>query len=528
MGPIWKKGMLAGTAWLAGAAGGLASGRAADAPNIVLILADDMGYSDIGCYGSEIRTPNIDRLAAEGVRFSHAYNMAQCTPTRASLMTGQRNTPKQGFSAEHARHWLPDLLRGAGYATAMTGKWHVSGHPMDRGFDYFYGIEEGVCDYFTASGRLQSGRTLVEMPAGFYSTDAFTDHALGFLKQIRQQEERKPFFLYLAYTAPHDPLQAPIEDVERYRGVYSDGWHAIQERRIDRLREMGLLAKNARSPDWPENLPRWEELNPRQQRLEELRMEVYAAMVDRMDQNIGRVLAYLEEIGELGRTMILFLSDNGANPFEAGRQRRMENRPVRPDQPGSLWSTGPAWAHVSNTPFRLFKRNLHEGGICTPLVVRGPRTGYPAGEISGFPVHILDFMPTFLAWAGHAEAIPTEAEGQDLSTAFNAATPARPGFHVIDSHFEHRMVREDEWKLVSVDGRPWELYRMDRDPLETDNLAPLQPERVSAMERNWIEDWRRVSNFQEFVPQHRTGAASRMNDRGGGARYVPGEAPEGW
>jgi arylsulfatase A-like enzyme len=508
--------------------GGAAASKAAqDRPNIILILADDMGYSDIGCYGSEIRTPNIDRLAAEGIRFSHAYNMAQCTPTRASLMTGQRNTPHQGFSAENAQHWLPQLFRDAGYGTAMTGKWHVSGHPMDRGFDYFYGIEEGVADHFTASGRLQSGRTPVEPAEGFYSTDIFTDYALGFLDKIREDE--KPFFLYLAYTAPHDPLQAPIEDVERYRGIYSAGWHAIQDGRIARLQEKGLLDRDVQRPEWPENMPRWDELNPRQQRLEELRMEVYAAMVDRMDQNIGRVLAYLEKAGQRDNTIILFMSDNGANPFEAGRQRRMEQRPVRPDQPGSLWSTGPAWAHVSNTPFRLYKRNLHEGGICTPLIIRGPgMEGYTPGGISGFPVHVLDFMPTFLAWAGAAERIPDAAEGENLREAFNAGEEHRLDFGVIDSHFEHRLVREGDWKLVSVQGRPWELYRMDLDPLETDDLVRREPERVKSMAERWLEDWRSVSDHQQFVPQHRTGPNARMDDRGGGTRYVPLEAPEGW
>jgi arylsulfatase A-like enzyme len=494
--------------------------------NIVLILADDMGYSDLSSFGSEIRTPNTARLAAEGVSFTRAYNMAQCQPTRVTLMTGQRNTPRIAFTGEKSEIWLADLMKQAGYTTKLSGKWHVSGHPLDRGFDAFFGMEEGVCDYFTGSERLQRGRQSYQPGEGFYSTDAFTDEGIDFMR--RATATGQPFFLYLAYTAPHDPLQAPIEDIERYRGVYDVGWHAIQDQRFNRLRDQGLISPQTRKPEWPLNLPRWEELSPAQQRLEALRMEVYAAMVDRMDQNIGRVLLALEELGQLNNTMIILLSDNGANPFEAGRQDRMLRQGIRPDDPRSQWSTGPAWAHVSNTPFRMYKRNLHEGGIRTPMILSGPGLGYAPGEITALPVHVLDFLPTFLAWANASEQIPAEAEGSDLSRVFQQGIHERPDFAMIDSHFEHRLVYEAGWKLVSAEGRPWELYRLSEDPTETRDMAGELPEIVKRLERSWYSDWRQVSGEQRFTPLHRTGPRARMYDRDASQRYEPLSAPEGW
>lgn len=494
--------------------------------NIILILADDLGYSDLGSFGSEINTPNLDRLAAEGVRFTRGYNMAQCQPTRVTLMTGQRNTPRIGFTGERSDVWLAELLADNGYLTMLSGKWHVSGHPLDRGFDYFFGAEEGVLDYFTGSDRLQLGRESYSPSDDFYSTDAFTDYSIDFVH--RAQKADQPFFLYLAYTAPHDPLQAPIEDIERYCGVYDAGWHTIQDQRFNRLQEKGILAPHAQRPPWPMNFPRWDELNPNQQRLEAMRMEVYAAMVDRMDQNIGRLLQTLDELEVMDSTMVIFLSDNGANPFEAGRQERSIRQGIRPDDPRSQWSTGPAWAHVSNTPFRMYKRNLHEGGIRTAMIMHGPALGYDPGTITDIPVHVLDFLPTFLAWAQVPEIIPSVVEGQDLSSSFSSGLHTRSDFTMIDAHFEHRLVYQDNWKLVSAEGRPWELYQLKDDPTETHDLSNELPEIVQRLERSWYSDWRDVSGEQTFTPLHRTGPRARMYDRDDSSRYEPLAAPDEW
>jgi len=497
-----------------------AGGTDAAPPNIVLIMADDMGYSDMGCYGGEIATPNMDRLAAEGVRFTQAYNMAKCEPTRNSLIAGQRNTPRIGFYVEKSEIWLPELLADLGYSTILAGKWHVSRHPLDRGFAKFFGHAEGGSNYFTGSDVIQLGREKYAVPEGFYSTDSFTDFAIRFVDEARA--EKKPFFLFLAYTAPHDPLQAPEEDIAKYRGKYAAGWEEIQRRRFGRLKELGLLPQEANQPDWPENLPRWDELTPGQKKMEELRMETYAAMVDRMDQNIGRLLAHLDQAGEADNTMVLLLSDNGANPFDRGVDK-MVKAGILPGGPDSNWSTGPAWAHVSNTPFRMYKRNKHEGGICTPLILRGPGLGYPAGCLSSLPVHILDFMPTFLGWAG-AKEIPPQAEGDDLSKAFAAGEQTRADFRAVDYLVDHRYIRKGDWKLVSVDGEPWELFDLSKDRTETKDLAAEAPAKAAELEAAWEADWQSFSQ-KPFATEERTNAKLRMGDHGSGVRYTPVEAP---
>lgn len=504
---------------------------ASDRPNILLIMADDLGYSDLGSYGGEIKTPNLDRLAAEGARFTQAYNMAKCEPTRNSMMAGQRNTPQIGFFAERANQWLAEEMARHGYGTYMTGKWHVSGNPLDRGFERFYGLEEGGCDYFTGStrdgeGRIRYGRDLVDVPEDWYATDAFTDYAINFLKDHPFAE--KPFFMYVAYTAPHDPLQAPIEDIDRYRGKYDVGYHSIQEGRYQRLVELGLLPENHVRPDWPQNLPRWEDLNPRQQRMESLRMEVYAAMVDRMDQNIGRLVSHLESIGQLDNTLIIFMSDNGANAFDR-RTNNMLSEGIRPDQRESAWSTGPTWAHVSNTPFRLYKRNMHEGGICTPFVVRWPSMGFPVGSLTDLPIHVLDFMPTFIGLAGAADQIPEKAEGSNLAQHLIAGDASRPDFKIIDYLVDHRVVRRGDWKMVSVDGEPWELYNLADDRSEVRDLANEMPEVMEQLKALWDADWSQMPNQPaDFSERRGTPPALRMGDRGSGNRYRPAAAPEGW
>ncbi len=490
-------------------------------PNIVMIVADDLGYSDLGCYGGEAATPHLDRLAANGVRFTQFYNAAKCEPTRAALMTSHRNTHQVGFYGERAESFLPALLQEQGYRTMISGKWHVSRHPLDRGFQRFYGHEEGASNFYTGSGLIQLDRAKAEIPDDYYTTDAFTDYAIRFMEEAKQKDDEQPFFLYLAYTAPHTPLQAPQAGIEKYRGQYSVGWHKIKEKRLKNLRRLGLVAEDIHPTEWPENLPQWDELTDSQKEMEDLRMATFTAMIDRMDQQIGRVLHWLDQNGERENTLIIFFSDNGANPFDRGSER-MVQRGILPGGPNSAWSTGTAWAHVSNTPFRLYKRNQHEGGIRAPLIMQGPTLGYQAGSISNLPVHVLDFLPTLYSLARGSKR-PPGIEGTDLAPLWKDGVETRD-YAMIDSLLDHRYVRKGEWKLVSVDGEPWELYDLSKDPSETMDLA-AQHEKVKAGLQKDFEQWWMSFSRKPFEESRGTNAAARMGDKSSGARYIPSPMP---
>ncbi len=496
-------------------------------PNMVFIIADDLGYSDLGCYGGEAATPNLDRLAAQGVRFGQFYNCAKCEPSRAALMSGHRNTPQVGFFAERAKSFLPAVLKEQGYRTLMSGKWHVSRHPLDRGFDRFFGHEEGGSDYWSGSGRLQLGREPYAPGEGYYSTDVFTDFALRFLDEAKRENDAQPFFLYLSYTAPHDPLQAPEREIAKYRGTYLQGWHEVKHRRLEKVRELGLVPQETRRTEWPQNLPRWADLTEGQKQMEDLRMATYAAMIDRMDQNIGRVVEWLETNGEKANTLIVFISDNGANPFDRGSEE-MAKAGIPPGGPGSRWSLGTAWAHVGNTPFRLYKRNQHEGGLCAPMILNWPGAGYAAGSVSQMPVHILDFLPTFHALAGGTQR-PEGIEGTDLSTLWKAGAPTRD-FEMAGYLVDHRFIRRNEWKLVSADGEAWELFNLAADRSETQNLAASRPEMVQELEARW-QAWYSGISKEPFLDRNESEkkrsqrAASHMGDLGSGVRYQPVELP---
>ncbi|MFA7368481.1 MAG: sulfatase-like hydrolase/transferase, partial [Kiritimatiellales bacterium] len=361
---------------------------------------------------------------------------------------------------------------------------------------------EGACDYYTGSGRLQLGREKFPVPAaGFYTTDAFTDHALKFLDEAKTQNDAQPFFLYLAYNAPHDPLQVPEEELAKYRGKYLEGWEVIQQRRFARIKKTGLVPPEARLPLWPQNLPHWTELTDAQKTSEDLHMATYTAMIDRMDQNIGRVLQWLEKNNERENTLIVFVSDNGANPF------------------GRL---GTAWAHVCDTPFRLYKRNQHEGGICAPMIMRGPSSGYTAGSISPMPVHVLDFLPTFYALAG-GTGRPEDIEGTDLSGLWKTGAQNRD-YEMMNYLADHRYIRRNDWKLVSVDGQPWELYNISRDRTETDNLIAKNPEKAQELQAAW-EKW--YNSFsKKTVEAGKVTKRSHMGDQGSGIRYDPSASPK--
>ena len=487
-------------------------------PNIVFILADDLGFSDLGCYGSEIHTPNLDRLAAGGVRLTQCYNCAKCEPSRVTLMTGQRNTPTIGFMGERSTLFLPQSLRDVGYATLMAGKWHVSRHPLDRGFDRFFGLEQGGANHFTGSDRLLLDREPHQPGAGFYSSDAFATFAIDFVKDA--ERSGKPFFLYLAFTAPHDPLHAKAEDMARCRGRYAAGWEAVQAARFERLISTGIVPESAALPPWPRNLPRWDSLTEAQKRTEELRMEAYAAMVECLDHNVGRLIAHLEASGELDDTLVIFMSDNGANPFDRTSKATVAQG-LEPTDGASRWSQGTGWAHVSNTPFRNYKRHQHEGGICSPAILHWPKgLGYAAGSISPLPVHLLDFLPTLVTLAG--EAVPAAAEGADLSRHWCEGLHERSDFTLVQSFLNHRVAREGHWKLVSADGGPWELFDLAADRTETRNVITSQPDRAAALEGKWQAS--QGASAGKAPPPRESDESVRLGDTGTGIIYTPVEA----
>lgn len=508
--------------------GPLSPGRA-ERPNIVLIMVDDMGFSDVGAYGAEvIETPHIDRLAARGVRFTQFYNHARCSPTRASLMTGQyphragmgflasnrysddftekRPTMEyQGFLNERTVT-IAEALRQAGYQTFMSGKWHMgareTSRPRTRGFDRFYGILGGATNYFRPDDLRLDGETIPqsELGADYYVTDAFTDHAMRF---IEEGDRDRPFFLYLAYTAPHWPLQAPNEDIAKYEDAFAMGWDALRRQRLRNQKEMGLFPKTLRlSPRHPESYP-WTEEYDRGRMAR--RMAVYAAMMDRVDQNVGRLMEQLDALGETENTLVVFLSDNGACAEPIGKDDLYEERAGPADSfEGYLLP----WANASNTPFRLFKHWVHEGGVATPLIAAWEGQ-IPAGTINRRQTgHVKDLMATFLDAAG-AEYPATRDGTETLPLAGRSVLPAMRDPDSADNapiFFEHegnRAVRDGRWKLVSVyngihenimrvgTGRrtgEWELYDMRRDRTELEDLSDVYPARTKAMQEEY-ERW---------------------------------------
>ena len=470
-----------------------------DKPNVVLILNDDMGFSDIGCYGGEIATPNLDRLAAGGLRFTQFYNTARCCPTRAALLTGLYSHQAgvghmvEGKPAPGYQGYLNDkcvtiaeALRPAGYFTAMTGKWHVGEKrphwPVDRGFERYYGLISGGSNYF----KIDDGRTLAldgekvaKTGDDFYMTDAFTDYSIKFLDEAK--EKKKPFLLYTAFTSPHWPLHARPEDIAKYRGKYVDGWDALRAKRHARMIELGIV-----DAKWPltardATAPAWESVKDKDDL--DLRMAVYAAQIDRMDQNIGRILAKLREIGAEENTLVLFLSDNGGCAEEIHRGKAGAAVGTKE----SFESYGLPWANASNTPFRLYKHWVHEGGISTPLIASWPAV-IKKGALIHEPGHLIDIMATCLDLSGASyPQDKTPVEGLSLAPIFRDGK--RQGHDAI--YWEHegnRAVRQGKWKLVARHKGPWELYDLDADRTELRNVADRDADRVKEMSAKY-ESW---------------------------------------
>ena len=476
--------------------------RGATRPNIIVILADDLGYSDVGCYGSEIATPNLDALARGGLRLTHFYNTARCCPTRAALLTGlynhqagighmvaNRGYPSyQGYLNDQCVT-LGEAMGAGGYKTAMSGKWHVGEErphwPTDRGFQRYFGLISGATNYF----KVDAGRTMaindqpyVPPEKGFYITDAITDHAIGHMEAFGRGED--PFFMYVAYTAPHWPLHAHESDTERYLGRYMKGWDALRRERHARMVEMGIVDKN-----WPLTprdtpAPAWDDVQNKKDF--DRKMAVYAAQVECMDRNIGRIVAKVRELGQEENTLIMFLADNGGCAEEVDRGEKGAPAGVA----DSYLSYGLPWANASNTPFRLYKHWVHEGGIATPFIARWPSVIKQADSITTQPGHLIDVMATCLDAGGvrypgtYRGRKITPLEGKSLLPVFQGKR--REGHDAL--YWEHegnRAVREGKWKLVSRYPGDWELYDLEADRTELHNLAAVQQDRVKRMSRKY-------------------------------------------
>jgi len=497
-------------------------GNAADAakPNIVFILADDMGFSDLGCYGGEIATPNLDFLAEHGLRFTDFHNTARCWPSRAALLTGYY--PQQihrdalpnifGGNSGVRQQWarlLPDFLKPAGYRCYHSGKWHIDGKVIAGGFDRSYCVQNSG-NFFTDKGNaIDDVRvTPAEDEGGFYVTNSTADHAIDFLKDHAKNYPNQPFFEYVAFIAPHFPLHALPEDIAKYRDKYLIGWDAMREARFARQKEMGIVAttlnpmeRDVGPPyDFPDAIKQygpdevnralpWSDLSDAQRRFQATKMAIHAAMVDRMDQAIGRIIAQLKEMSALDNTVIFFASDNGASAEMMVRDGGHDPT-AAPGSAKTYLCLGPGFAGACNTPFRRHKTWVHEGGTSTPLVVHWPAGIANGGELRHSPGHLVDVVPTVLDLAGvekpkewKGEPIP-EAPGHSLVPAFaKDVTISRDSIWWL--HEGNRAVRVGGWKLVATKGDPWELYDTRTDRAEHVNLAAKMPEKVQQLERIW-------------------------------------------
>jgi arylsulfatase A-like enzyme len=502
---------------------GSAPVQEASRPNLVVIMADDMGFSDIGCFGGEISTPNLDRLAENGVRCTQFYNTGRCCPTRATLLTG-RYAHQAGIgwmTNEGGQRWedhgypgyvgdlnrtsvtFAEVLSGAGYRALMAGKWHVGTFngmwPMDRGFERYYGLVRGASNHFDPhpDKLLMEGRRPVAPGEDFYSSDSFTDAAISYVRESSERSD-DPFLLYLAFTAPHWPMHAPDEDIERYRGKYDTGWESMRATRHARMKELGILQPQCELS--PLDVIPWEETDPERRAILAHRMAIYAAMVDRLDQNVGRLVSTLEELGVLDDTLILFFADNGGCA-EGGLMGGSPDEMVG-GREGYFLTYGKGWANASNTPFRMYKHWVHEGGIASPFIAHWPAGIADRGAIRHEPCHLIDIAPTFYELAGarypdrHAGEQIGGLEGVSLMPLLRGEDLRRPS-PIFFEHEGNRAVRDGAWKLVARHGQPWQLFDLSQDRSESHDLADEEPERVTEMtvaygawaERAGVQPW---------------------------------------
>ena len=498
-------------------------------PNIIIIVADDMGFSDIGCYGGEIQTPNLDRLASNGLRFTQFYNTTRCWPSRSCLLSGyypyqirRDSLPDMAGGANGKRPaWarlLPELLHPLGYRAYHSGKWHIDGPVLAGGFDRSYCINDHDRNFYPRNHTLDDKPLPAVKPdAGYYSTTAIAQYAIDMLADHQKQTAQQPFFLYLAFIAPHFPLQAPAQDIAVYKDRYVAGWDAIRQERYERIRKMGLLDCELSKletnfvPDWnlkevelqkqigPGEAGRavpWNDLTGEQKQFQAVKMSIHAAMIHRMDIEIGRVLDQLKAMGTLDNTIVFFVSDNGASAEQLNRGDKHD--PTAP--PGSAKSflcLGPGWSTAANTPFRLHKSWTHEGGISTPLIVHWPKGIAARGEFRHDQGHLIDIAPTVLELAG----------GKWPETHDGKPVPPAPGISLVPAlakdnvltrdflfwyHIGNKAIRVGDWKLVAAIKGPWELFNLKTDRSETMNLAAENPDKVKELDAAWTK------RMQEF------------------------------
>jgi arylsulfatase A-like enzyme len=463
----------------------LFSAHAASKPNLLLIMTDDLGFSDVGCYGSEIATPTLDRLAANGIRMTQMYSTAKCHSSRVSLLTG-RWCRQAGDEGMQRAVTIPEVLAPSGYFTAMTGKWHLKQEPTDFGFQRYFGHLSGATNYFRGDKSFRlNGQPWIVPHVGFYTTTANVDHAMRFLSEARA--EKKPWFLYIAFNAPHAPLQPMAVDYKKYLGRYEVGWDAIRAARVEKQKSIGLLPADLPVPPRPDHVRAWDQLTPEQRTWEARRMAAYAALIDRVDQELGRLIADLEKADELSNTVILFVSDNGACPYD----RSNTHMKKEPNEPDTYWTDSTGWAWARNAPFRFYKQNQFEGGIATPAILHWPAgQKAKAGSINSNPAHLVDVLPTFASLAGATvpEIFPgralTPLAGISLAPVLaGESIDMRPPIHLL--YGSDRGLRDGEWKLVSFQSQPWELYHIATDRAETSNVAAQHPEIVERMAKTW-------------------------------------------
>lgn len=494
-------------------------------PNVLIVFADDMGYSDIGCYGGEIETPNIDALAAGGLRFTQFYNTARCWPSRAALMTGyyaqqvRRDTVPGTVGSKGRRPaWaplLPAMLKPLGYRCYHTGKWHIDGQPMQNGFDHSYDLEDHDHN-FGPKRHFEDGVALpaVDPQSGFYTTTAMADHAIKCLREHAEKHAGQPFLSYLAFTVPHFPLQAPAEDIARYRERYRRGWEVTRAERWARLQKAGLVAGELSAVErevgppyhFPEALQKlgphevnrplpWSDLTEAQRAFQMDKMAIYAAMVDRMDRETGRVLEQIRQMGAFENTIVFFCSDNGSSAEMMVRGDGHDPHAAH-GSASSYLSLGPGWSTVANTPFRRHKTWTHEGGIATPLVVHWPKGIAAKGELRTAPSHLIDLVPTIFELAGApvpklAGAPPLPGRSLVPTFAKDAAVPRETLWWM---HEGHRALRVGDWKITGLKDGRWELYDLAKDRAESRDLAAEKPEKLRELADLWEKQWAQIQD----------------------------------